>query len=140
MIDFFNFSMRRSAGVLLVYLFFLAGCASFSAPVRHLSSDACLVLPEKTTKQEVVSFLGQPDRKIYTGNNNLETWLYLKSNKSFGRKLPLFGGMLGSQSYETVTVTFEAERVRACVYREHDENEFEEFITELELTVCRMTI
>ena len=89
-------------------------------------------MPEKTTKQEVVSFLGQPDRKIFTGDNNLETWLYLKTNKSFTRKMPMFGDMLGTQSYETVTVTFEAGRVRACVYREHDENEFEKFITELE--------
>ena len=115
---------------LLVATLILAGC-SLSTPVRHLSSDACLVLPESTTREEVISFLGEADRKI-TGGDDKEIWLYLKTNKSFSRKLPLVGDMLGSQNFETVSVTFDGDLVRACVYRQHDEEEFNKFIAELE--------
>ena len=118
-------------GLLWASLFILAGCSTFSSPVRHLSSDVCLVMPESTTRQEVLSFLGEPDRRITTGDS-LETWLYLKANRSFTRKLPLVGDMVGSQDYETVTVTFAAGRVRTCVYRQFDEEEYKNFITEQE--------
>ena len=111
--------------------FLLAGCSAFSSPVRHLSSVACLVMPESTTRPEVISFLGEPDKKIITGDNS-ETWLYFKTNKSFSRTLPLVGGMVGAQNYETVTVTFDADLVRACLYRQFDEAEFNEFILGLE--------
>ena len=76
---------RFLVGLLWASIFLLAGCSTFSSPVRYLSSDAFLVMPESTTRQEVISFLGQPDQKITTGDN-LETWLYLKVNRSFSRK------------------------------------------------------
>lgn len=107
------------------------GCASTSTPVRHLSSDVCLVMPESTTRQEVLSFLGEPDRKLINPEN-VEVWLYLKVNKSFAKKTPLLGDKLGYQNYETVTVSFDADLVRACLYRQLEENEFEKFIFELE--------
>jgi outer membrane protein assembly factor BamE (lipoprotein component of BamABCDE complex) len=115
----------------LVCLVILAGCSSFSSPVRHLSSDVCLVMPESTTRQEVLSFLGEPDKKITTADNG-ETWLYLKVKKSFSRKMPLVGERLGSHDYETVTVTFDADLVKTCFYRQFDEDEFSNFITGLE--------
>ena len=119
------------AGLLWACIFLLAGCSTFSSPVRHLSSDVCLVMPESTTRQEVLSFLGEPDRRITTGDS-LETWLYLKVNRSFTRKLPLVGDMVGSQDYETVTVTFTGDLVRTCIYRQFDEKEYTNFITEQE--------
>jgi len=88
-------------------------------------------MPESTTRQEVLSFLGEPDQKITTGDNS-EIWLYRKVNKSFSRKMPLVGDMVGSQDYETVTVTFDADLVRTCLYRQFDEEEYNKFITELE--------
>ena len=127
----FYFSCNRLA-VLFAWLlfFFSAGCAGVSTPVRHLSSDVCLVMPESTTRQEVLSFLGEPDRKITTAEN-IEVWLYLKTNKSFSKKVPLLGDKLGSQNYETVTVTFDADLVKTCLYRQFDEAEFEKFSSEL---------
>jgi hypothetical protein len=115
----------------LVCLFILAGCSAFSSPVRHLSSDVCLVMPESTTRQEVISFLGEPDQKITTADNS-ETWLYFKAKSSLSRKMPLVGEMLGSQNYETVTVTFDADLVKTCFYRQFNEEEFNNFITGLE--------
>jgi len=114
----------------LLLLLIFAGCAGIGAPVRHLSSDVCLVMPESTTREEVISFLGEPDRKMTTAENQ-ELWLYLKVNKSFSKKMPLIGDKLGTENYETVTITFDGDLVRTCLYRQFDEAEFEKFNTEL---------
>lgn len=127
----FDFIRLRNNAVAIGLIFFLiAACATTSTPIRHLSSDVCLVMPEKTTREEVVSFLGEPDRKMTTAEN-LELWLYLKVNKSFSKKMPLIGDKLGSQDYETVTVTFDGDLVKTCLYRQFDEAEFDRFNTEL---------
>jgi hypothetical protein len=109
---------------------FLPGCAGVATPVRHLSSDVCLVMPARTTRQEVLSFLGEPDRKITTVESG-EIWLYQKVNKSFAKKMPLLGDRLGRQDYETVSVTFVGDLVKTCLYRQFDEAEFEKFNSEL---------
>lgn len=99
----------------------LGGCVT-TTPVRHLSSDVCLVLPESTTKTEVLSFLGEPDRKIVT-DGLAETWVYYKKNEDLVRKLPLVGEKFGSLNYEMVTVSFAGDLVRTCVYRQLEPNE-----------------
>jgi hypothetical protein len=117
-------------GFVLLFVF-LPGCSSKnSPPVRHLSSDVCLVTPESSTREEVLSFLGEPDRKIITAKNQ-EVWLYQKVNKDFAKKVPLLGDKLGNQNYETVTVTFDGDLVKTCLYRQFDEAEFEKFSAEL---------
>ncbi len=121
---------RLAVSSALLFFLFSAGCSGISAPVRHLSSDVCLVMPESTTRQEVISFLGEPDQKI-TNAEKSEVWLYLKVNKSFSKKLPLVGTKLGEQNYETVTVTFDGDLVKTCLYRQFDEVEFEKFNSEL---------
>jgi len=108
----------------------LCGCMA-GTPVRHFSSDVCLVMPESTTREEVVSFLGKPDRKKNEEDQS-EVWLYYKANSSFLRKLPLVGDNLGSIDYETITVTFTGDQVRTCIYRQLDEKEFEGFAEELD--------
>lgn len=110
---------------------FLAGCAGVSTPVRHLSSDVCLVMPESTTRQEVLSFLGEPDRKIVTGEKS-EVWIYQEASKSFLKKIPWLGENLGSQNFETVTVSFEGDLVKTCLYRQFDETEYLDFSSELQ--------
>jgi len=94
----------------------LWGCAT-ATPVRHLSSDVCLIMPESTTKTEVVAFLGEPDHKTNT-DGALETWVYYKKNEDLLRKIPLLGERFGSLNYEMVTVSFSGNLVRTCVYRQ----------------------
>lgn len=119
-----------SAAVCLLVALLASSCGGKATQVRNLSSDVCLVMPESTTRQEVLSFLGEPDKKMSRGDN-LEMWLYLDVKKSFSRKMPLVGDNLGHETYETVTVTFEADLVRACFYRQFDEKEFAEFSKDL---------
>lgn len=113
-------AMHRSESLwrytfLLFAVLWIGGCAA-SRPVRHLSSDACLVLPESTTKTEVLAFMGEPDHKATTDAS--ETWFYYKKNEDLIRKLPLIGEKFGSLNYEIVTVEFAGELVRTCVYRQ----------------------
>ncbi len=109
--------------IFILFIFILYGCAT-SQPVRHLSSDVCLVMPDSTTKTEVISFLGEPNLRQSQTNGD-ETWYYFKKNESFLRKFPLLGDELGTSNYETVIVSFVGEQVRTCLYRQLKPEEFQ---------------
>ena len=112
-----------AAALCLVLMVFFPGCAKKN--VRHLASDVCLVSPEKTTKAEVLTYLGQPNEQ-YEMADGSETWIYYDENKSILRDTPYFGDKLGDKKYEMVTVTFGGDIVKTCVYRSLSEEEFEE--------------
>ena len=107
--------------VVCLCLLALAGTGCFyREPVRHLSSDICLITPNLTQK-EVLATLGPPDQK-QKGEQG-ETWLYHEVKKSFLRKTPYIGEKLGSQDYDVVTITFAGETVATCLYRAYNEEE-----------------
>lgn len=107
--------------IILALAIWLGGCATTS-PIRHLSSDVCLVLPESTTKTEVLAFLGEPDQRT-AADGLTETWIYYKKNEDLVRKLPLVGEKFGTLNYEMVTVSFTGELVRTCIYRQLEPSE-----------------
>jgi hypothetical protein len=111
---------RNVLRVLLLGLL-LAGC--HRQPVRHLSSDVCLLLPGQTTRQEVLAFLGSPEQRRLDPIEG-ETWIYYQVKKSFFRKAPYLGGKMGEEHYDVVTVTFQGDLIRTCAYRSFDEEEF----------------
>ena len=83
-------------------------------------------MPESTTKPEVISFLGEPDKKA-TSPNGDEIWVYYKEDKDTLRKIPLIGERFGTQNFETVTVSFVGNKVRTCIYRQLTPAEFTSF-------------
>lgn len=101
--------------ILLFSIALYLGCSGCAAPkeVRHLSSDVCLVIPKQTTKQEVLSFLGTPDRREME-NDQTEKWVYYHLNKSF----------FGKDDYDVVVVRFRKDIASACFYREMSPEEF----------------
>lgn len=111
----------------------MLGCST-GVKVRHLSSDVCLVVPESTTRQEVIAFLGQPDSQ-WVNSDKVEIWTYRTIRKSFLRKMPFFGKSLGSVDYEVVTVTFTGDQVRTCYYRNLNEQEYNQFSVDKGLQV-----
>lgn len=117
MVNFVKFSL-----VFVVCLFTLVGCFS-TGPLRHLSSDVCLLFPEQTTKRDVVRQLGTPDLMREAADS--ETWFYYQVDKSFLAGLPWLGDTIGTQTYEVVTVTFTGVEVRACVFRSMSKQEFQ---------------
>ncbi len=107
----------------LFVLFFLSGCYN-SEQVQHLSSDVCLLVPNTSTKEEVLSLLGQPDQRV-TAQDGQEIWYYYEVKKSFLRKTPYVGDKLGEEEFDLITVTFTGDRVLTCVYRSLTQEEFE---------------
>jgi hypothetical protein len=101
----------------------VAGCAKKN--VRHLASDVCLVAPEKTTKQEVFNYLGQPDEEYKTADGNT-LWVYYEVKKSMLRETPYLGEKIGEETYEVVKVSFNGDVVQSIVYRSMDEKDFKE--------------
>ena len=117
--------------IIFVLFGFILGACSATQPVRHLSSDVCLIMPESTTKTEVLSFLGKPNLR-QTKPNGDETWIYYMENESFLKKVPLLGYELGTSNYETVIVTFIGEQVRTCVYRQLEPGELKSQIPQID--------
>jgi hypothetical protein len=106
--------------VCLCLLGFVGSGCFYHDPVRHLSSDICLITPN-LTKKEVLATLGEPDQK-QKGDQG-EVWLYREVNKSFLRKTPYIGDKLGSEKYDVVTITFAGDMVSTCLYRAYNEEE-----------------
>lgn len=110
--------------IALLLLLVIPGCAG-KEPVRHLTSDVCLINPGVNTKKDVAALMGQPDKR-YIHPKKGETWIYYQVKKSFRRKLPYIGKSLGHEEYEVVTFTFSGDTVRTCLYRAFDEDEFKQ--------------
>lgn len=95
------------------------GCF-YRDPVRHLSSDICLITPN-LTQQEVLAYLGPPDEK-QKGEQG-EIWVYREVKQSLLRKTPYIGDKLGSENYDVVTIHFVGDIVSTCLYRAYNEEE-----------------
>lgn len=100
-----------------------AGCAKKN--VRHLASDVCLITPEVSTKEKVLTYLGPPDEQ-YEMADGSETWFYYEVKKSILNNTPYIGDQLGDKKYETIKVTFAGDVVQTCVYRALSEEEFQQ--------------
>jgi len=112
------------AAVLCVAFFMgMGGCAKKN--VRHLASDVCLVTPDKTTKEQVLTYLGQPNEQTETADGG-ETWIYYDLKKDVLSDTPYIGDKVGEKKYEMVKVTFTGDIVQTCIYRSLSEKEFRE--------------
>lgn len=113
-----NLRWSPSGWLMLLGVLVFQGCAG--QPVRHLASDASLVVPGSSTRQEVQQLLGPPDQQ--EGNvEQGEIWQYRQVNKSLLRKAPYVGNALGNQNYDVLTITFQNDIVKASVFRNFDD-------------------
>ena len=119
-----HFSRYLLLACCLFALLSVPGCGG-GEPVRHLSSDVCLLLPGKMTRKEVVGYMGEPNQQR-TDADGRTVWIYYAVKKSTLRKAPLLGDKLGYEDYDVVTITFDGELMLTCVYRAYNEKEFAE--------------
>lgn len=98
----------------------LIGCARKS--VRYLASDVSMVNPGTTTKQQVVTYMGQPDEEYKAGGTLL--WVYYESRKTLLRDTPYVGDKIGEETYEVVKVTFNGDIVQSVDFRIMSEEDF----------------
>ena len=113
--------MCRSAVTVLFALFFLAGC--YNTPVRHLASDAALIKVGESGRNDVLTFLGEPDEQIILGDN-MEKWVFTEYENSMVKNAPVVGKYFGEPNYGVVTVVIKDDVVVDCDYSawEHDDD------------------
>ncbi|MBU0680698.1 MAG: hypothetical protein KKD73_04670 [Proteobacteria bacterium] len=105
----------------LFMVLFGTGCSK--EPVRHLSSDSCLIA-QGTTKQDVLTYMGTPKFKKVTEGG--EIWTFVQEHLSLLKKTPVLNLMFGSASYELVYITFVGDIVTNCQYRAANEEEYKQ--------------
>ena len=109
----------------LIFITFLPSCSSRKT-VRHLASDAILIVPQLSTSDEVISLLGQPDQRRKIAGET-EEWIYFQTKKSFLRKTPYVGAKFGSADFDLIVVHLKAGLVTSSTYRQLTEVEFNSF-------------
>jgi hypothetical protein len=107
----------------IAFIMGVGGCAKKN--VRHLASDVSLITPEKTTKEQVLTYLGPPDEENEMADGG-ETWIYYDVKKTALHNTPYIGDKIGDKKYEMVKVTFGDEIVQTCIYRLLTDEEFSE--------------
>jgi hypothetical protein len=112
--------MRRVLIYLLASLFLLAGC--YTKQVRHLASDAALIKPGKSTRQDVLRYLGEPNghRMVSPG---VEEYVYYEDQKGSLGKMPLVGDWVDPDGYEMILVTLNGDLVSSCEFRVFNEDD-----------------
>ena len=93
-------------------------------PIRHLASDASLIKTGVSTRDDVLTFLGDPDAQ-QMASPTLERWIYYEELESSLQKTPYLGSWFSSKGYSRLVVTFEGDLVVDCVYSAYDTGEFD---------------
>ena len=114
-------SLRRFYGLLLVVGFVLTGCSSHH--VRHLASDASLITIGKSTRNDVLTYLGEPDSQRMASADT-EQWVYFEEDKSMLQKAPVVGKQFDPNGYGMIVVTLKGDLVTDCQYSSYDKDEF----------------
>ncbi len=117
------YSVRRSFLIVFVGIM-LAACSS-TTYVRHLASDASLIVPLQTTNKEVLNYLGPPDYQLKLANGS--EWIYFQGNKSLLRKTPYIGYKFGREDYDLLEIFLKNSVVQSRVYRLFNERQFKQF-------------
>lgn len=113
---------RFSAIVLLVMSLLLSGCYNKSR--RHLASDVSLINVGISSRNDVLIYLGEPDRQRNIGPNR-EEWVYVEEKPSDLQRAPLVGEFFSGDGYDKVFVILENDIVQSCYFREFAEDEFD---------------
>lgn len=116
---------KHSFPVFLFLVFFVLLSACSNKQVRYLASDVCMISPEKTTKQEVLGILGQPDEQ-YAEPTGEEVWVYYDAKESLISETPYLGDKIAEDQFEMVKVTFTGNIVSTTEYRSFSEEEYKQ--------------
>jgi len=115
-------SRMRNILFIILMLFVVSGC--YNKQVRHLASDAALLKVGKSTQEDVLVFLGDPDEQEDLGNGS-QKWRYLDQNRNLFEKTPWVGKHFGSPEYLQVVVTLKDGIVTECIYSSSDEDDMD---------------
>jgi hypothetical protein len=106
----------------LFMLLVLGGCSSH--PVRHLASDASLVKLGVSSKEDVLTFLGDPDARQMI-SASVEKWIYYEEEETTSQKMPYLGKLFSSDGFSQIVITFEGNIVSDSRYSSFDSDDFD---------------
>lgn len=112
--------MRFSVILCFLFILLLGGCES--KPIRHLASDAALITPGQTTKEEVIGYLGQPDAHRMLASDTLEM-VYFENKRSLFKQFPGIRSISSSEGYEMLRILIIDDRVTECEFRAFDKDD-----------------
>lgn len=95
----------------------ISGC--YNTPVRHLAADVGLVKVGSSSKEDVLVFLGYPDREFERESGNI-VWLYFEEKESVSKRLPLVGEKVGSTEITQVAILFSGDFVSKVDFSVYD--------------------
>ena len=116
-------SVVKSLFLFCLMVLWLSGCVH--EPVRHLASDASLISPGKSTKTDVLTYLGDPDERQETGPGP-ERWLYYEEHLSAAQRTFYVGKWFDPKTVSRIIVTFDGETVSDIQYNASESGEFEQ--------------
>lgn len=114
-------SMKRLLLFCLLALL-VSGCVN--NPVRHLASDASLIIPGTSTRSDVLTYLGDPDERQEKGAGP-ERWLYYEEQLSAAQRTFYLGKWFDPKSVSRIIVTFEGDVVTDIQYNASESGQFE---------------
>jgi hypothetical protein len=106
--------------IAMVVMLSLSGC--YTTPVKHLSADVALIQVGKTTEEDALVFLGQPDKSKELADGRTQ-WLYEAQRSSLMEKTPWVGEYFGSPSVQRVVLTFKNGIVSDIRFAESDQDD-----------------
>ena len=112
----------RNLIYVIVISLVLAGC--YGKPVRHLASDAALIKPGESTREDVLTYLGEPDEQEIL-SEGVEKWVFREYESSMLKSTPVVGRYFGPPDYGTVTVILKNNIVAKCIYGAYDHEELD---------------
>ena len=112
----------RIHSFLLLFLVFCSVSGCYITPVRHLASDVALLQVGKTTSEEVIVFLGDPDEQHDLGDG-MQKWLYKEKDVGLLQRTPWIGSKLGSPEIRQAVITLKNGVVSSCDYSYSDEDD-----------------
>lgn len=114
--------LRISTILPLVLLLLLPGCYTKSR--RHMASDVSLIEVGRSNRNDVLTYLGEPDRQRRLSDTR-EEWLYIEEQPSSLQRAPLVGGYFDGSGHDKVFIVLENDIVQSCRFREFGEGEFD---------------
>lgn len=116
--------MRLFTSIVLCLALTSALSSCYITPKRHLASDIILVQVGKSTREDVLIYLGDPDdQKVLEGG--VEKWLYTEMDANVVEKTPLVGKYFGSPEIENVIITFTNGIVSDTAFSATDKDELD---------------
>lgn len=116
---------RISSCVMIFFLTSLlvsGGC--YNKTIRHLASDAVLIKTGVSSRNDVLTYLGEPDDiRIFEGEK--EKWTYVEKRPGTLQFLPLVGEYFGGGTYETIIVVLQNDIVQSSLFREFSDDDFD---------------